>query len=184
MEMISKLGPLARACFFLSLAAARLALRLAQLLCVRPRPAFSASPFASSASRSAQLEDISRDRRPEHEARERDNLARPGFGSSAGCFYPWLPGERGTPIAPGGLGRRRRQPPPSFRRTTTSRRRPPPRKRNGRACARTRRASGTSSARARGAHVARLPARNRRVSRRAERRVSRRAERRVSRRAD
>ena len=58
MEMISKLGPIARACFFLSLACARLALRLAQLLCVRPRPAFSASPFASSASRSAKLEDI------------------------------------------------------------------------------------------------------------------------------
>ena len=69
MEMISKLGYFARACFFLSLACARLALRLAQLLCVRPRPAFSASAFASSASRSAKLEDISTDRRPEHEAR-------------------------------------------------------------------------------------------------------------------
>ena len=59
MEMISKLGHLARACFFLPLACTRLALRLAQLLCVRPRPAFSASPFAFSASRSAKLEDIS-----------------------------------------------------------------------------------------------------------------------------
>jgi len=53
----------------LSLACARLALRLAQLLCVRPRPASSASAFASSASRSAKLEDISTDRPPEHEAR-------------------------------------------------------------------------------------------------------------------
>ena len=51
MEMISKLGSLARACFFLSLACARLALRLAHQLCACPRPAFSASPFAFSASR-------------------------------------------------------------------------------------------------------------------------------------
>ena len=41
-----------------------------------------------------------------------------------------------------------------------------------------------SRARARGARTARIPARNRRVLRRAERRVSRRAERRVSRRAE
>ena len=97
------------------------------------------------------------------------------------------------------------------RRPTTSRFRPPPRKKNGRARARTRRATGAY----RGARTARLPVRyrrvlrrasgassdmqparlsarrtarlptcNRRVSRRAERRVSRRAERRVSWRAE
>ena len=38
-------------------------------------------------------------------------LVRPGFGSSPGCYSPWLPGERGTPLAPGGLGRPHRQPP-------------------------------------------------------------------------
>ena len=118
-----------------------------------------------------------------------------------------LPGEGGTPLTPGGLGRRRRQPPPGPGRTTTTpRRRPPPAKertgplarsaRNWHVPARARgaqparlaalnrrvlrRATGTSC----GAQPARLAARNRRVPRRAERRVSRRAERRVSRRAE
>ena len=167
MEMISKLGPLARACFFLSLACARLALRLAQLLCVRPRPAFSASPFASSASRSAKLEDISTDRRPEHEARERGNFSVP---------RPWLKCWVLLPVAARGEGDapRPRRPgeaapsaTPGLCRTTTSRRRPLPRKKTGRARARTRRASGASPVRAHGAHPARLPTRIRRVSRRA-----------------
>ena len=47
----------------------------------------------------------------EHEARRRGNFDAPGFGSSAGCYSPWLPGERGTPLAPGGLGRLHCQPP-------------------------------------------------------------------------
>ena len=59
---------------------------------------------------------------------------RPGFGSSAGCFTLRLPGEGGTPLAPGGLGRRRRQPPLGPGRTTTpARRRPlPAKERTGR----------------------------------------------------
>ena len=82
---------------------------------------------------------------------------RPGFGSSAGCFSLRLPGEGGTPLTPGGLGRRRRQPPPGPGRTTTTPRQPPlPAKRNGRARARTPRATGTSPARARAARTRRV----------------------------
>ena len=77
MELISKIGPRARVCFIIFFACARLALRLAQLLCVRPRPAFSASSFASSASRSAKLEYISIDRRLEHEARKYGKIRAP-----------------------------------------------------------------------------------------------------------
>ena len=82
---------------------------------------------------------------------------RPGFGSRAGFFSLRLPGEAGTPLTPGGLGRRRRQPPLGPGRTTTpARRRPlPAKERTGR--------------RARCAHAARLPrahaTRTRRVSR-------------------
>ena len=104
----------------------------------------------------------------------------------------------GTPLTPGGLGRRRRQPPLGPGRTTTPARLRPPSQKNGRAGAhtahtrhlfraRTRRAHGASP----GAQPARLAratgascTHSRRVSRRAERRVSRRAERRVSRRAE
>ena len=160
------------ASFFL-LACARLALRLAQLLCVRPRPVFPASLFASSASRSAKLEDISTDRRPEHEARERGNFSAPRLGSSAGCYPLWLPGKRGTPLAPGGLGRRRLQPPSTSAgqqlrgASSTQKERTGPRAHTARirriSRARTRRASGASH----GAHTAHLAARNRRVLRRA-----------------
>ena len=64
MEMISKLGHLARALLLssLGLCASRSSLGLAALH--SPAPGVSASPFASSASRSAKLEDISTDRRP------------------------------------------------------------------------------------------------------------------------
>ena len=153
------LGHIARALLLssLGLCASRSSLGLAALRSLAP--GVSASPFASSASRSAKLEDISTDRRPEHEARERGNFLRPGFGSSAGCFSPWLPGERGTPLAPGGLGRRRRQPPPASAGQQL----------RGAARLHAKRTDGP--ARAHGAHAARLPrahtARIRRVLRRA-----------------
>ena len=164
MEMISKLGPLARACFFLSLACARLALRLAQLLCVRPRPPFSASPFASFAPRSAKLEYISTDRLPEHEARERGNMSAPRLWLKCWVLLPVAARGEGDAPRPRRPGEAAPSATTGLRRTTTSRRRPLRRKKNGRARARTRRASGTFSARARGAHTARFPARNRRVS--------------------
>ena len=53
---------------------------------------------------------ISRAYRPKQESTKHGSaatLTRPGFVSSAGCYSPWLPGERGTPLAPGGLGRGR-----------------------------------------------------------------------------
>ena len=159
MEMISKLGALARACFFLSSACARLALRLALLLCVRPRSAFPASPFASSASRSAKLEDISTDRRPEHEARERGNFSAPRLWLKCWVLFPVAATEEGDAPRP----RRPREATPS------ATPRPPPDKnfeappasmeKNGRARTRTRRACGAS----RGAYTARLAARTRHV---------------------
>ena len=187
------------ASFFL-LACARLALRLAQLLCVRLRTAFSASPFASSASRSGKLEDISTEQPPEHEARKRCNFSAP---------WLWLKCLVLLPIASreGGEAPRSRRPgeaAPSATLgtcwTATLRRRRLSRKKNKRACARTRRAYGTScSARTRrvsnactqhasgassGAHTARPATRNLRVLRRAEQGVSWRADKCVSRRAD
>ena len=80
---------------------------------------------------------------------------RPCFGSSAGCYSPWLPGERGTPLAPGGLGRRRRQPPSG----------PAGQLLRGSARLHGKRTDGP--ARARGAQTARLPACRWRVFRRA-----------------
>ena len=82
---------------------------------------------------------------------------RPGRGSSAGCYSPWLPEERGMPLAPGGLGRPHRQPPDNFEAPPAST------EKSGRARARTRRATGTSS----DVQPARFAACNRHVYRRA-----------------
>ena len=102
----------------------------------------------------------------------------PGCGSSSGCDSPWLLGERGTPLAPGSLGRPRRQTPKDDE--------APPRltEKSGRARARSRRAPGAqparSSARERRVFAACNPARLRGVqpgtsSRRATGTSSRRA---------
>ena len=81
-------------------------------------------------------------------------LTRPGSGSSAGCYSPWLPGEGEAPRP----GRPGEAAPSATRRPrwpTASRLRPPPRKRTD------------GPARAHGVQPARLAARSRRVSRRA-----------------
>ena len=82
---------------------------------------------------------------------------RPGCGSSAGCYSPWLPGEREPPLALGGLESPHRQPPDNFEAPPAST------EKSGRARACTRRAIGTSS----GVQPARLPACNRHIFRRA-----------------
>ena len=89
---------------------------------------------------------------------------RAGFGLSAGCYSPWLPEERGTPLAPGGLGRPPRRQPPASSASQQLR---------GSARFHGKRTDGP--ARARGAQPARLPACRRRVFSARNWRVLRRA---------
>ena len=121
MEMIFELDLLARALLLSSfgLRASRSSLGSAALR--SPAPGVSASPFASSASRSAKLENISTDRRPYSCPRP------PGVAQALGAIPRGCSGRGGRPSPPGGLGRPRRQTPRTTRQlplTTESRGRP------------------------------------------------------------
>ena len=175
--MISKLCPLARACFSLSLVCARLALRLAQLLCVRSRVAV--FRFSVRFLRVA----LGEARRHLHRqtARARSTAARhflaPWLKAQVlGASHRGCQGRGGRPspqAAWGGGAVSHPRPPPDYNFEA-----PPASSQKER--------TGSRAHTARSRHVFRARTRRaeRRVFRRTERRVSRRAERRVSRRAE
>ena len=104
MEMISKLGLLARALLLssLGLCASRSSLGLAALRSPVPGVLRFSVRF---------LVAFGEARRHLHRQTALQLPAPARRGSSCGCDSPWLLGGRGTPLAPGGLGRPRRQTP-------------------------------------------------------------------------
>ena len=103
--MISKLGLLARALLLssLGLCASRSSLGLAALC----SPAPGVFRFSARFLRVT----LGEARRHLHRQTALQLRAPAWCGSSSGCDSLWLLGERGTPLAPGGLGRPRRQTP-------------------------------------------------------------------------
>ena len=108
MEMISKLGHLARALLLssLGLCASRSSLGLAALRSPAPGVFCFSVRFLRVA--------LGEARRHLHRQTALQLPAPAWRGSSSGCDSPWLLGETGTPLAPSGLGRPRRQTPDNY----------------------------------------------------------------------